>query len=718
MSLSRRRFLAASGALVVGLRLSSSSSARAAAGADGPANLGADVPDPARGPSPFLAITPDDQVIVFSPSSEMGQGVTTTLALIVAEELDADWSQVRVVHAPEGKVYRRRVGPGISQQLTGGSTSTALWDAPLRQAGAEARARLVAAAAARLGVQPQDCTVRDGVISAGDAQVRFGEVARDAAHLRAGRVQPKDPERYRLRGTSVPRLDLRDKVTGQAMFGADVRVPDMLFASVVACPVFGGRVGQVDPESERAVRDLRGVRDVLVFDDFVAVVGEHTWAALQGVRELRVRWDEVEAASVSTASLRAERVAALDSGRGAKTLERGPSLDQAPDLLVDATYEVPYLDHLCMAPQNATAHVTADRCTLWVPTQAQTLVLRAARDLTGLSADAITIHTTQLGGGFGRRGYTDDVEQAIRISMRLGRPVQVQWSREESVRHGFYRPAATARLRARQTDQGVQVHARLARQSELDAFLPGFLQNSKIALGLVAEGFSPMPYAFRDYRLEAQRLESPVPVGFWRSVGHSSSAFFVECFIDELAHALDQEPGALRIDLLRDHPRHAAVLRKVLIEAGEPGPGRVHGMAVHESYDSLCAQVVEISMEQGWPRVHRVVCALDCGRVVHPDGARAQLMGGVIFGLSAALYGSIDIQGGRVVQSNFHDAPIVRMPEAPQVESHFVESVDTPLTGVGELAVPPLAPALCNAIFNATGQRIRRLPLTESLEHA
>lgn len=696
---SRRSFLAAAGALVVALPM--------------PRNARAEV---GSGFGPFLAVTPDDHVIVFSPSSEMGQGITTTLAMIVAEELDADWSRVRVEHAPAGRPYRRRVGPGTYSQLTGGSTSTAWWHEPLRQAGCEARARLVAAAAARFGVDASVCVVENGVVHVGERRARFGELATAAAALPRQRAEPKPRAAYRLRGTNVRRLDLRSKVDGSAQFGADVRVPGLKFASTQASPAFGGRVGSVD---DTAARAIPGVRDVLSFDRFVAVVADHSWAAQKGLEALDIRWIPGPGVPTSTERMRKARLDALSPGAKARTVERGKPLEEGAPGVVGGVYEVPYLEHLCMSPLNATARVTEDACDIWIPTQAQTLVERAARRITGLPSKAIRVHTTQLGGGFGRRGYTDEVEQTLRIAMAVGAPVQVQWTREETTRQGRYRPASAARFLGRIGAGGAveAVHARVARQSEFDFFVPDFAEGWKLAARFMAEGLSPMPYRFDSYRLDMARLESPVPVGFWRSVGHSGNAFFVESFVDELAAAAGEDPFRFRERLLQGHERHLGVLRRAVAEAGEAPLGRFHGVAVHEAYESFCAQVVEISMEASWPRVHRVVCALDCGEVLHPDGARAQVSGATIFGLSAALYGRIDFDDGRVVQGNFHDAPIVRMHEAPEVEVHFVES-NAPPTGVGELGTPPLAPALCNAIFAATGRRIRTLPLSESLEQA
>lgn len=710
----RRDVLLAGGALLVAVSL--------------PAVAGA-APEPASGSdteiprpqtlNPFLAVTLDDEVIVWSPSSEMGQGIGTTLAMIVAEELDADWSRVRFEHAPAARVYRRRVGPGIRQQLTGGSTSTALWNDPLRQAGAEARAMLVAAAAERFGVKPEDCTVRQGIISAGDQRVRFGDVAWEASQQSGRGARPKDPADYRLRGTDAPRLDLRAKVTGAAVFGADVRVPDMLFAAPMACPVFGGRVGSVDDTAARAVK---GVVDVAVFEDWVAVVADSTWAAMKGLRALDVSWEEGAFAGTSSADIDRARDEALGDPRQLKTLKRHGSMpDLDGDDVVRATYRAPYLDHLTMEPIVATAHVTDTDCFLWIPTQAQTLVERAARKRTGLSRDHVHIHTTFLGGGFGRRGYTDEALQAIELSLRTGRPVQVQWSREESVRHGYYRPAATAHLAGKLGADGAiaGLHAKLAAQSPMEGFLPGFLLDTKLTGRLTAEGMHPVAYTLGAHRLELARVDTPIPVGFWRSVGHSTSAFFMESFVDELAHAAGEDPKRFRLDRLPPDSRHHRVLSRAVREAGDPPPGRHHGVAVHEAYGSVCAEVVEISVdERGWPIVHRIVAVVDCGEVVHPDGARAQLMSGALFALAATLYGEITVEDGRVVQSNFHDARIARMHESPPVEAFFEPTPGAPPTGTGELATPPLAPALYNAIFAATGVRHRTLPLARSLEDA
>ncbi|MEN0067966.1 MAG: molybdopterin cofactor-binding domain-containing protein [Myxococcota bacterium] len=701
---SRRSFLAASGALVVAIHASSAAARE---------------PEIPHGLDAFLAITPEDEVIVYSPSTEMGQGVTTALAMIVAEELDADWLKVRVEHAPLGRSYRRRVGPRLWLQSTGASSSVADWHQPLQEAGARARARLLQAAADRFDVAPEACRVEHGVVMADGQQATFGELAALAAEVRVGRdVTPKARSTYATRGTNLPRLDLPAKVTGKARFGSDVRVADLLFATSQKSPVFGGRVGAVD---DAAARQVPGVVDVLVFETWFAVVARHNWAAQRGLAALSVEWEEGEEGKewIDTASLRAQRAAGLGPDAKIRVVQRGPALDEADEGVVSAVYDVPYLDHQCMSPQTATAHVTETHCTIWAPTQSQTLAQRAAKRICGLPSDAITVHTTLLGGGFGRRTFIEDVEQVIEIAQRVGQPVQLQWTREESTRQGRYRPAAAAKMRAQLDDAGevAAMHVRIARQSEFDFYVPDFAEGWPLAARLMAEGLWPMPYGFETYRLEIARLDAPVPVGFWRSVSHSSHTFFVESFVDELAHAAGVEPATFRSRLLAKAPRHRAVLEMAVDRAGSAPAGRCHGLALQEAYGSFCAQVVEISVDRGWPIVHRVVCALDCGEVIHPDGARAQIMGGVQFGLSAALYGRIDIAEGRSVQSNFHDAPILRMHEAPEVEVHFVDSPQPP-TGVGELGTPPIAPALCNALFAATGQRIRRLPLVEVLERA
>lgn len=707
--LSRRGFLASLGALVVAVRLPDAEAASVAAGAPAAGGvLGA-----------FLGIAADSTVTFLSPSSEMGQGVSTALAQLIAEELDADWSRV-VVITTEGDAFRRSMGPGYRMQVTGGSTSIPVWAEPLRAAGASARDRLVRAAAARWGVPAASLNTEAGVVHHPDGRsAPYGELAAEAARLRASAKAPRKPRTAdRIVGTSVPRNDLEAKVTGAATFGADIRVPGMLRACTVACPVFGGRVLSVD---DAAARAIPGVREVFAFDDFVAVVADTWWPAKRGVAALKITWDEGPNAGLSTASISAALRAALEAPaphvarQGGVRPERWPAAE-----VIDAEYEVPYLDHAPMEPLNCTVHIQADRCDVWVGTQVQTMVLQAAAKATGLREEQIVVHTPYLGGGFGRRGNNDFVEQALAIAVRLQEPVQLLWTREEGIRHGFYRPAAVARLKARMVGGAMKgLHVRVATDNILRRYLPPLLMGLALAKELPMEGLlHTSPYAFDDVRMEGVSVTLPVPIGFWRSVSHSYTAFFVESFLDEVAAKLGVDPVALRRQLISEHhPRFRTVLDLAVEKAGWGAveAGRFQGVALHESFGSICAQVVELSMSGGVPHIHRITAAVDCGPVVNPDLVRAQIMGGALFGLSEALGARLDFKDGRVVQGNFHDYPVLRMKDAPVVDVHIVDNPQGPVGGIGEIGTPPIAPALANAIFAATGRRVRSLPILPAL---
>lgn len=703
-NLSRRGFLAGLGVLVVAVQLPR---AEAGAGAS---------PSPL---SAFVGIAADGTTTILSPSSEMGQGVCTALAQLLAEELDADWSLVRVV-TTEGPEFRRSLGPGYTMQVTGGSTSVPVWSEPLRAAGASARDRLVRAAAARWGASAASLTTDAGVVHHPDGRsATYGELALEASKLRASRNPPRKPRTVdRLVGTSVPRNDLVAKVTGAATFGVDIRIPGMLRACSVACPVFGGRVGAVE---DAAARAIPGVRDVLVFEDFVAVVADTWWPAKRAVEALKITWEEGPNAGLDSAGVSAALRAGLDAERPfvGRSEGRSPALWPAEEVL-SADYEVPYLDHAPMEPLNCTVHIQPDRCDVWVGTQVQTMVLQAAAKATGLSEEQVFVHTPYLGGGFGRRGNNDWVEQALAIAVRLQKPVQLLWTREEGIRHGFYRPAFAGRLRARVAPGEVRgLHVRVAGDNILHRYLPRLLQGLPLAKALPMEGLlETSPYGFDDVRMEGVLVDLPVPIGFWRSVSHSYTAFFVESFLDEVAAKIGVDPVALRSRLIRDsHARFRAVLELAVEKGawGKPEAGRFQGVALHESFGSICAQVVELSMVGGLPKVHRITAAVDCGPVVNPDLVRAQIMGGALFGLSEALGARLDFKAGRVVQGNFHDYPLLRMKDAPNVEVHIVENPTAPVGGIGEIGTPPIAPAVCNAIFAATGRRVRSLPILPAL---
>ncbi len=714
INLSRRGVLQGMGALVLGLTLPGGS-ASAATPESGPQAFNA-----------FLTIDPGGEITVFIPSSEMGQGVTTSLPQLVADELDADWSHVRVEHGPEDEAFHVPIGPGYTMMVTGGSNSVMAWFVPMRKVGAAARAMLVAAAAERWGVDPAACSAKDSVVthSAGHSAT-YGELAAEAARRKPPKDPPlKAPEQRTLIGTSVPRTDLLAKVNGTAEFGVDVRRPGMLHACPLACPVFGGTVGSVD---DTAARAIPGVREVLVFDDFVAVVAETWWPARRGVQALEVTWNEGENADFSSADisrmLREGLDPAVKAATGRKNGKATRLIEEDPGAL-DAVYEVPYLDHAPMEPLNCTVNVGRTRCDIWTGTQVQTMARDETAKILGLKPERVFIHTTFLGGGFGRRGNNDWVEQAVRIAAELDDPVQVLWTREECIRHGFYRPAYAARMRASVSGgRPAAVHARVSGDNIIHRYLPRILHGMKLVRHFPMEGFlETSPYTFDNMLVDWVMTDLPVPIGFWRSVGHSHNAFFMESFLDEIAHALGKDPVELRRSVISEHhPRFRAVLDRAAAEAGwgSAPEGRGQGVALHECFGSICAQVAEVSMEDGVPKIHKVTAAVDCGPVVNPEIVKTQIMSGLLFGLSSALGARLDLDRGRVVQSNFHDYPLLRMDQSPpDVDVHIVETPGAPVGGIGEIGTPPIAPAVCNAIFACSGKRVRSLPILPALETA
>ncbi len=695
-ALGRRRLLqgglALGGSLVIGWEVGR---ARRAAG-QGTAGFA---------PNAWVRIDRDGTVTILNPQSEMGQGTLTSMAMVIADELDADWARVRVEQAP--------VDPAYGEQMTAGSASIRRSLGTWRRAGAAAREMLAAAAAQTWGVPVAEVeTDRGRVLHRPSGRVLgYGELAETAARLpvpQAPRLKP--PERFTLIGHRVPRLDTPPKVTGRAIYGIDVTVPGLLVASVERCPVFGGRLRSFDATAAKAVP---GVRHVVAISRGVAVVADGYWAARRGREALRVTWDEGPAARVSSESI----------GRAQAALVRrpGPVARREGDVeralrgagrVLEATYELPFLAHATMEPPNCTAHVRADGCDVWVGTQNQTGAQREAMRITGLPRERVRVHVTLLGGGFGRRGEVDYVTDAVEVSRAVGAPVKVIWSREEDIRHDVYRPATSHRLQAALGADGRPV-AWLHRIAG-----PGILHQRGLPAGsmdrTMVEGAANLPYDVPNLQVEYAHRDDGIPVGFWRSVGASYNAFVVESFVDELAHAAGTDPVAYRRALLGRSPRHAGVLELAAQKAGwgQPlPPGRGRGVAVAFSYGSWAAEVAEVSVDgDGRVRVHRVVCAVDCGLAINPDQVAAQMEGGIVWGLTAALRGEITIRDGRVQQSNFHDYPMLRIEEMPAVEVHIVPSAEAP-GGVGEPGVPPLAPAVANAVFAATGRRVRRLPI-------
>jgi isoquinoline 1-oxidoreductase subunit beta len=707
-------------------RLSRRSFLVSAAASGGGLVLGFELPggcEPARATdapevNAWIVIRPDDTVVIRVSRSEMGQGAFTALPMLVAEELECDWGKVKPEYAPPAENLRRhRVWGDMS---TNASRSVSASQQTLRQAGAIAREMLIAAAAARWDVPARECRAENSTIThlPSGRTVAFGAVAAAAAAIRPpAHVKLKESKDWKLIGTPQKRFDVLDKITARPIYGIDVRLPDMLYAAIRQCPVFRGNLRSVD---ETKLAGVKGVRRIVRLADAVAVVAESWWQAQQAVEALPVTWDSGGNEQVSSGTLEEalrEGLARPD-GIGRRDGDVAAALAGSVRRL-EAEYRVPFLAHATMEPQNCTAHVSADRVEVWAPTQDAETALATAADAAGLPRSKVVVHRTMLGGGFGRRGAIQDfVRQAVLIAKEVGAPVKLLWSREEDIGRAFYRPMALARLAAGLDAGGTPTawHVRVAGLSILASVIPEM--NTVIDRNFLQNFLEDMPYDIPNYLVDYAVRSTHVPVGIWRSIYYSQNAFFKESFIDEMAHAGGQDPYRLRRRLLNGKPRHLAVLDAAATRAGwesPPRPGVFRGIALNEACGSICAQVVEASVsDAGKVRVHRVISAIDCGHVVNPLTVELQTQGAIVFGLTAALYGEITIEDGRVQQSNFHDYEMLRMGDMPRVETVMVASADlsgSAWGGIGEPPVAPLAPALCNAIFAATGRRIRSLPL-------
>lgn len=686
--------------------------------------VGFHVPDIARAATPppadfapnaFVRIAPDGKVTVIINKAEMGQGPTTSLSMLLAEELDADWEQVGFEFAPVDPVYAH---PGYGIQMTGGSTSTLGMSEPMRKAGAAARAHLVAAAAQRWGVPDAECRTEKGVVrhEPSGRSAGYGELAGAASSITVeGEIPLKDPKDFRLIGKPTRRLDTPDKVSGKTIFSLDVSLPGMLTALVAHPPSFGGKA--------RAVRDgatlaVHGVRKVVDVGSGVAVIAEGFWAAKRGRDALEIEWDLGPNAGISSTALREQYLALAGTpGRVARQSGDAEAAMKAAARRLEADYELPYLAHATMEPLNCVVDLRADSMEIWVGTQFQTVDHAAAAAAAGLAPEKVKLHTTFMGGGFGRRAnpVSDYIVEAVQIARHAGAPLKLVWTREDDMRGGYYRPMWHSRVRAGIDGAGALTawkHTIVGQSIIAGTPFESFIIKDGIDATSV-EGAADTPYAFPNLLVDLHTTQVGVPTLWWRSVGHSHTAFVVESFLDEVAHASGVDPLALRRKLLVGQERHLAVLELAAAKAGWDTPlppGRARGLAVHHSFESTVAIVAEVSVERGRPAVHRATCAIDCGRVVNPSTVEAQLQGAVGFGLTAALYGEITLERGSVQQSNFHDYRMLRMHEMPDVEVHVVPS-EAPSTGVGEPGVPPVAPAVCNALFALTGKRIRRLPI-------
>jgi isoquinoline 1-oxidoreductase subunit beta len=707
---SRRRFLKTSAGLVIGFYVAPRAGLSAF---QGPAPSPRPLPDP----NAFLRIGADESVTVLLAHSEMGQGIWTTLPMLVAEELGCDWSKVRVEHAPAAPAYAHTA---LGMQMTGGSTSTWSEFDRYRQAGAMAREMLIQAAARQWRVDPSACRAEKGSIAHGENRLSFGKLAAAAQKLKPpAQVKLKDPKDWKLLGKATKRLDSPEKVSGRAQFGMDVRLPGMLTAVVARAPVFGGKVRSFRAEKAKAIP---GVKNVVQVPSGIAVVAEHFWAAKLGRDALEIDWDPGPGAQLDTGRMREEfRAMAATPGVRAAAAGDVEAGTRSAARTVEAEYELPYLAHATMEPMNCTVRLASGRCEVWTGTQFQTMDQKNAAEIAGLKPEQVEIHTMFLGGGFGRRATpgSDFVSEAVHVARAAGgsAPIKVVWTREDDMRGGYYRPMWMHRLRVGLGTDGKPVAWRqtIVGQSILAGtpFEAMMVKNGVDQTSVEGASDSPYVKGTPNHLLDLHSPRTPIPVLWWRSVGHTHTAFVMETFVDELASAAGQDPLEYRRKLLKDHPRHLGVLNLAAEKArwGQPPPdGRFRGLAVHESFESYVAEVAEVSVTDGRVRVHRVVCAVDCGVCVNPAGVEAQLQGGVVFGLTAALYGELTLKEGRVQQSNFHDYPLLRLREMPEVEVHIVRSSEKS-GGIGEPGVPPIAPAVANAVFAATGKRLRRLPL-------
>jgi isoquinoline 1-oxidoreductase subunit beta len=701
-NLSRRRVLqaaAAAGGLLVSIVLPVPCG-RAAAGAAQPMLTA------------WLRIAPDDSVTIMIPSAEMGQGITTSLPMLIAEELEIDWRKVQFESAPADPAY---ANPIFHMQATGGSTSIRAFYNPLRQVGAAARVMLCQTAAAKWGVPPSECSAANGRISHSSGKSEsYGALADAAAKLPVpADVELKARSNWRILGKSTARLDTPPKIDGSAQFGIDVRVPDMLVGTIAACPVFGGRLEAVDDRSALAVK---GVRAVVKLPDAVAVVGEGYWPCKKGLEALSPKWDEgpnamldsEHIATVLNDGFSADGAIAETHGDAAAALQKAAKT-------IEAIYTLPFLAHATMEPMNATARVTADGCEIWAPTQGPGPAQQAVVKILGLKPEQVKINTTYLGGGFGRKFELDSIIQAVMVAKQVAQPVKLIWAREEDIRHDFYRPVSTARLRAG-LDAAGKVTAwdfKIVAPSIMTRVFPQRVKNGIDPSSV--EGTVASPYAPPDRRIEYVLKDVGVPVGFWRSVGNSITSFYVEGFVDELAHAAGQDPYAFRLGLLADKPRPRAVLERAATMANwnQPPPaGHFRGIAMHQSFGSIVAEVAEISIENEGLRVHRVDCAVDCGLAINPDTIVAQMESAIVYGLTAALYGEITVKQGRVEQANFDTYPMLHLAQTPKISVSIIEGTEQP-GGIGEPGTPPIAPAVANAVFAATGKRLRSLPIAK-----
>jgi isoquinoline 1-oxidoreductase beta subunit len=713
ISLTRRKFLgvsaASAGIFIIGMSLPLGKYANAATNKNDVLNA-------------FIAIKQDGSVIFQNPFIEMGQGTYTSIPAIVAEELDIEMSVISVVHAPHGSDYK--IMFNNTTRFTGGSMSVRMSYDTMRKAGATARAMLIQAAANQWHVAASACSTVPGYVvhDKSGKKLSYGELAAIAATLQApAEVTLKDPAQFRLIGKPVKRTDSYAKATGQAEFGIDVKTEGMLIAAVKQSPVFGGSVKSFD---KAAVMNMPGVFAVEEIANGVAVIADYFWHAKTALEKLPIEFNDGSNAEFSSAGYLKTLQEKLDD-QGISAEDIG-DVDQAlanASKTLNAEYHVPFLAHATMEPQNCMALVEQDHCIVWAPNQGADTIAQLAAQITGLSLDAIEVKTPFLGGGFGRRFIPDYAAQAITLANKhQGKAIKVIWTREEDTQHDHYRPMTAAKYRAGFDDNGkiTALHITTAGEGPLKRHLPGFLANPDIDNSII-EGAYEQPYAIPNKRMDLVSVPvAPIPIGFWRSVGNSQNSFFKESFMDEMAHATNTDPVDFRRQLLATEPRFKKVLDTVVNMAGwrgkpwlaEDNTQHAMGVALQLSFGTIVAEIAEVSFSDGNIQVHKVWCAVDCGLAVNPAIVKMQMESGIAFGLSAANAEEITIEQGKVMQANFYNYPIISPDKMPDIDVQIINSGEA-LGGIGEPGTPPIAPAVCNALFTLTGKRIRSLPLSK-----
>jgi isoquinoline 1-oxidoreductase subunit beta len=683
-------------------------------------------PDAAKGdekklptPNAFLRIGTDNTITVMLAHSEMGQSIWTTLPMLIAEELDADWSKIKVEHASAAPEY---VHTAYGIQITGGSSTTWSEFDRYRQAGALTRALLVSAAAEKLGVSADSLKTESGFVISGDKKISYGELAEVAAKLETPKtVTLKDPKDWKVIGKATKRLDGPEKINGTAIFGQDIHFDGLMIAMVARSPVFGGSVKKFDAGE---AKKIKGVHQVVQVPTGVAVIADNYWAAKKGREALKVDWDLGPNAGLDSKVLLEEfrKMAATEGLTAAKAGDSKAAMPKA-EKFVEAEYALPYLAHSPMEPLNCSVKIDKDSCEIWTGTQMQGTDQLAAAKILGLKPEQVKIHTLFLGGGFGRRANpaADFVSEAVQVAKAAGVPVKTVWSREDDVKGGYYRPMYLHKAKIGLDANGMPTaweHTAVGQSIMVGTpFEPFMIKDGVDATSVEGTADSPYLKSIPNYQVSLHTAKTGIPVLWWRSVGHSHTAFVMESLIDELAHTAKKDPLEYRRTLLKDHPRHLAALNLAAEKAdwGKSLPkGVFRGIAVHESFGSFVAQIAEVSVDKGEVKVHRMVSAIDCGLAVNPDSLKAQIESSISYGLGAAMQSEITFKDGMVQQSNFHDYQVMRMGNMPKVEVYIVQSTEK-MGGVGEPGLPPVAPAVTNAIFAATGKRIRTLPIGNQL---